>query len=152
MPIYRKTIANTQSSDLRSSRPFFVTLLVVEVLILSALNGFRSLEAFRYWQFLSSLSMSISPAYLAISGLLWVLIGIALSWILWRGQPGAPHVLRVFAVVYVLYYWIDRWLLTVSILSARWPFALLMTIFGLVLPFVMGTRPKVSAFFAHRVQ
>jgi hypothetical protein len=96
--------------------------------------------------------MSISPAYLAISGLFWVLIGIVLSWILWRGQPGAPQVLQVFAVIYVLYYWIDRWLLTVSISSARWPFALLMTIFGLFFPFVIGTRPKVSAFFARRVQ
>lgn len=133
-------------------RPFSVTVLIVVVLIFTSLNGFRCLEAFQYWHFLTSLSMSVSPAYLAISGAIWVLIGIALIWILWRGQPSAPRILQVVAVIYGLYYWLDRWLLTVSILRERWPFALLMTALGLIFIFVALTRPKVRTFFGRRVQ
>jgi len=122
------------------------------VLIFTGLNGFRCLAAFRYWDFLSSIAISVSPVYLALSGALWFLIGGTLIWILWRAEPGAPKVLRWLAFMYGLYYWIDRWLLTVSILRERWPFALLMTIIGLVFVFLTLTRPNVANFFMRRVQ
>ncbi len=152
MPTQPKKNSNPQSPNFSSTRPFIVTLLIVEVLILTGLNGFRSLEAFRYWDLLSSISMSVSPTYLAVSGLVWTLIGSALFLILWRGLPIAPNLLRIFAVIYGLYYWIDRWLLTVLNSNERWPFALLITTFGIALPFIGLTRPKVSTFFSRRVQ
>ena len=133
-------------------RPFAVTLLVIEVLIFTGLNVFRCLSAFRYWDFLSSIAISVSPLYLALSGALWFLIGSALIWMIWRGQPSAPKMLRGFSAIYGLYYWADRWLLTASILKERWPFALIMTGFGLVFVFLVLTRPKVTKFFLRRVQ
>ena len=148
----RKKNTDPPPSDFTSTRPFIVTLLIVEVLLLTGLNGFRCLEAFRYWVFLTSISMSVSPAYLAVSGLLWTLIGSALILILWRGQPNAPHLLRIFAVIYGLYYWVDRWLLTVLNLNERWPFALLMTTLGIFFPLIVLSRPKVSTFYSRRVQ
>jgi len=133
-------------------RPFAVTLLVIEVLILTGINVFRCLSAFQYWDFLSSIAISVSPLYLALSGALWFFIGSALIWMIWRGQPDAPKLLRRMTVIYGLYYWVDRWLLSISILRERWPFALIMTVFGLVFVFLTLTRPKVSIFFMRRVQ
>ncbi|MBG7609942.1 MAG: hypothetical protein IZT55_03660 [Anaerolineae bacterium] len=135
-----------------ASRPFVVTLLIAEVLIFTVLNGFRSFEAFRSWDFLSSLSMSVTPSYLAFSGLFWTLIGSILTWMLWRGHSISPQLLRICVVIYGLYYWTDRWLLTVSNLTERWPFALFMTIIGLLFPYVTLTRAKVSAYFTRRLQ
>lgn len=147
-------LAKPQSNDKSSplKRPFAVTLLILEVLIFTGLNGFRCLDAFRYWDYLSSIAISISPLYLALSGALWFLTGSVLIWMTWRAKPTAPKMMRAFAVVYGLYYWVDRWLLTVSTLRERWPFAVLMTIIGLAFVFIVLSRPKVTDFFLSRVQ
>ena len=148
MPEQPQFTSNTASLK----RPFSVTLLIIEVLIITGLNGFRCLAAFRYWDFLSSIKMSVSPVYLALSGAFWFLIGSVLIWVLWRGKPGAPKALRALTVFYGLYYWVDRWLLMISITRERWLFALLMTAFGLVFTFATLTRPKVSKYFVRKVQ
>ena len=51
MSIQLNENTNPQPSEFSSTRPFIVTLLVAEVLILTGLNGFRSLEAFRHWDY-----------------------------------------------------------------------------------------------------
>jgi hypothetical protein len=91
----------------RPRRPFSVTLLAVGVIIISALSLARFGLALRYWEYLDTLT-TVSPWYLALSGLVWGLAGIPLVWGLLRRKTWAPHLMRAMALTYATYFWLDQ--------------------------------------------
>ncbi len=140
------TRVNQQPSK-RVKRPFLVTLLTVLVLIMASTNLIRFVEALTQWNFLSSLPR-VSPAYLALSGLIWFLIGLPLIWGLWRSHPEAPKAARIVALAYTVYYWLDRILLeSVGGNHFNWPFTIGLTIVLLILIFWILSRTTSKDYF-----
>jgi hypothetical protein len=130
-----------------ANRPFLVTVLTVLVLMMTSINLIRLIQALVQWRFLSSLPQ-VSPAYLAGSGLFWSLIGLPLTWGLWRGHSIAPKAARIVALAHILYYWLDRaFLVNAGENSVNWPFAAGVTTILLVGIFWVLSRPYTKAYF-----
>ena len=88
-------------------RPLSVTLFTWLVLIISVSNIVRTIRAALQWEFLSDL-LTIHPIYLLLSGLFWGVLGLILTWGLWRGLIWTPFVTRWAVFAYFVYYWADR--------------------------------------------
>jgi hypothetical protein len=134
----------------RTRRPFSVTLLAIMVLIITGIYLVRFVQTLQLWGFLSSLP-GISPAYLAITGLFWTMVGLLLAWGLWRGRPGTPRAARIAVLAFALYYWLNRFLLAnTSDDFVNWPFAVTGTIILIGLSFWILSRLNVRTFFGER--
>jgi hypothetical protein len=131
----------------RVRRPFLVTLLAVAVLIMASINLLRFVQALSQWSFLSSLP-NVSPVYLAISGLVWTVMGLPLAWGLWRGHPDAPKAARILIPLYSLYYWLDRILLkSGSGGLENWPFMAGLTLVLILLVYLILALSGSRAFY-----
>ena len=128
------------------SRPLSVTMLTFGVLTLAGLNLVRFIAACQQREFLANL-LPVSPLYLALSGLVWAVIGLVLAYGLWTGKPIAVGGTLVAALAYTLYYWFDRSLLAADAPAANWPFAVLINLCLLVMVFWILFRPKARIFF-----
>jgi hypothetical protein len=131
-------------------RPDFVTQVVGLVLIFTALSWLRMVLAIQNWDVLVG-RMVISPAFLAISGLIWGLAGLGLAAALWFRQPWAPLVACIVALVYSAYFWAIR--LVPPGFTGRngnWPFALGANLLVLAWMFWSFSRPKVKSFYDPR--
>ncbi len=132
-----------------NNRPLSVTLLSLGVFILACTNLLRAIEAFSHWGSLAGLP-GISPLYLALTGLLWVITGFPVALALWMGMRSSGWAARLFALAYTLYFWIDRLLVARSALSPdrepSLPFSIVLNLILLV--FVLGvlSRRKVRLF------
>jgi hypothetical protein len=130
-----------------AKRPFLVTLPTALVLIMTSANLMRFAGSLSQWEFLSTLPR-MSPVYLAVSGLIWTLVGLPLMWGLWRGHPQAPKATRIIALAYTAYYWLDRALLQSDPPNrSNWVFMAGLTILLLVAVFWTFSRPAAKAFF-----
>lgn len=144
-------ILQTQrQTSTKRSRPLTVTLLGIGVLLIAGINGVRLFQAARQWNFLASLP-SVSPLYIALSGLLWFLAALLLSWGLLSGKSWAPTAARVFALLYSLYYWIDQLVVARAGQNPAhppaWPFDLGANLFLLLFTLIILIRPAAKAFF-----
>ena len=131
-------------------RPFGVTLVALLVLIIASLNLLRFALSLLQRQFLGSLP-GVSPLYLALTGLVWASIGLALFWGLWRRKRWAPSGVGWGALLYAVYDWLDRIFFS-GWLKSRQPPANLAFTAGLTLvtlAFIIWTlsRPKNKAIF-----
>jgi len=88
-------------------RPLSVTIITWFVLIIAVMNLLRLIQAILQWNFLLEV-IPVHPAYIAVSGLIWGVSGLALVWGLLRGLSWAPRLTRIFMVGYSVYYWLDR--------------------------------------------
>jgi len=134
------------SSAPTASRPWSVTLLALAVLSIATLNLLRCWQAFAQRHFLSEL-LSISPMYLALSGLFWGLMGLPLFWSLWKGKNWAPRLALSASVAYSLYYWVDRLLLKMGVTYGNIPFTLIANLAILGLIYWILSRKKAITFF-----
>jgi len=116
------------------------------VLSIAGFNIIRGYQAIRQWVFISEFS-SISPLYLALSGLIWSAAGLVVCVALWLHHHWTPRLTMLFALVYTLYYWVDRLLVSSDkpgsnfLFTATFNFALLVSIFWVL------SRPKAKAYF-----
>lgn len=136
----------SQSQQKRLSRPWSVTMLAIGVLIFSGFHLLRFMWALELWDFLIGL-LPIHPLYLALSGLVWSLIGLIMTWGLWRGHRWAPLTTFLAVLAYSMYYWLDRLILSPSGGGSNLPFAIAA---NLVLLIVVGWilyRRKSKAYF-----
>jgi hypothetical protein len=130
-----------------SPRPLGVTLLALGVLSIASLNLLRLVDAVRLWEFLSKL-LPISPLYLALTGLIAGGAGLILAWGLWKGRGWAPRFTRLASLAYMIYYWLDRLLLSnADSRRSNLPFSIGATLVLLALVFWILSRPKAKAFF-----
>jgi hypothetical protein len=127
-----------------------VTLITLGVLTIACLNLLRLVLSLKEWQFLSSVE-SVSPLYQALTGLLWAASGFVLFWGLWRRKPWAPRAARWGALLYALYYWLDRLVLSGWLKSGQPPanlvFALSLTLILLAFVFWTLSRPKIKVIY-----
>jgi hypothetical protein len=139
-------------------RPFSVTLLLLIVLTITIINFLRFVLSLWSWSFIASRS-TVSPLYLALTGLIWSVAGAVLIWGLWTARPWSPRLMQAVGLTYALYYWLDQIFLKdhpVSgatpamqvILPTNWPFAAGVTVVLLLFMEWSLTRAKVKQYFA----
>jgi hypothetical protein len=88
--------------------PVTVTIFAILVLIIAVTNLIRLWAAIQYWETLVNIGVSPGPMYIAITGLIWSLVGSYLVWMLWAGRPGSRIAIIVVSSLYIIYYWLDR--------------------------------------------
>jgi hypothetical protein len=131
-----------------AKRPLSVTALLVLVLTFTGMQILRVWSALASWQYLNSLPLSVSPAYIVVSGLFWGLAGITLAWALWRRKAWAPWGARIVALVFALAYWADRLFLQAKgPQSGNEPFDLLLTALLLAVVFAALPLPRTRAYW-----
>ena len=127
-------------------RPTSVTYLAVGVLITAGFNLLRSWNAYREFEFLSGL-LPFSPLYLVMGGLFWGITGLVLFFGLWLGKQWAPTLTRIAAVVYTLYFWLDRILLTSTGIGVNWLFVVIVNVIILTLVFWVLNRNNARRYY-----
>jgi hypothetical protein len=134
--------------DRQVARPLSVTLLIVVVLIFTGLNLLRLILTIQSWIFLAGL-LPVSPWYLALTGLVWTILGCALIWGLWLRLAWAPNASRLLSGIYMLYYWVDRlFVANRSGLEASWPFTLVVCLMLFLWILWLFTRRKIRNYFS----
>lgn len=147
----------TQAASIRLPRPASVTILVIGVLIITAINLVRLVLSIQEWKFLATWP-GVSPFYIALSGLIWTLAGSILLWGLWRAERWAPRLARALVLTYALYYWLDHVFLvdhpldgasgaTRALLPVNWPFSAGITVLCLAYTAWTLNRRNVKAYF-----
>jgi hypothetical protein len=150
----------TRNPGSSAPRPLGVTLLALGVLIIAGLNLVRFILAISRWQFLSDLP-GVSPLYLALTGLIWGVVGIPLFWSLWRGLSLAPRLMQAVLLTYAAYYWLDRIFLEErmipnpqeslsAFLPLNWPFTITITVLLMLVTVWILSRPHIKAFFGEQ--
>lgn len=137
--------------SLLMKRPWPVTLLAVAGLTLVAILFTRFAAVLHQWDFLSSLPLSASPAYLAATGFFWGLAGIPVVWGLWKGLRWSPKVTIGFGLLYALYFWLEQgFVMSSPLRKTNWPFMASCTIGSLAIIFITLSRPKVRKYFGEK--
>jgi hypothetical protein len=129
-------------------RPRSVTWLALAVLLLSAVNLLRAVRVFLGAEYLAQLNLSVSPAYLGASGLVWgTALGAAAiglwglrSWGRWLALGGVG--------LYHLQAWINRLAFDTSTYARQgWPWEAVASVLGVGLTWGVLWWPGVRAAF-----
>ena len=126
-------------------RPFGVTLLLWLVLSLSAWGAVRLVGAFRWWNVLNEFGARLSPPYLSVTGVGWVLVGGVLLWSLFRGKSWVPLAILCSIVLWVTEYWVER--IFFESPRANVSFALIASILLCSVTFISALNQKTRRFF-----
>lgn len=139
----------------RPPRPFSVTLTALGVLSFAVFHFLRLQQALSKWQMLSSL-LSFSPAYLAVTGAFWGMVGVIQAAGLWTGQSWARRAAVLMVIAYALYYAFDRLVFTHLVnpgepfQSYNLPFCLAaLALSGLIIYWIVS-RPRAKEFFGEQ--
>jgi len=133
-------------------RPFSVTVLIFGVLINAVFYINRFYQTFKQWGFLTKLPLAISPVYFILTGLLFGVAGLLVTWGLWVGRSWAPKATKVYVLAVAIYYWVDRLLIVNSEISREsWLLSVIGTIFILGLPFLVLMRLRSRSYFERDV-
>ena len=89
-------------------RPFGVTLLIWLVLSLSAWGAVRLIGTLRWWNVLSEFRARLSPLYLSITGVGWILVGGVLLWGLFSGKRWTRVAISMSIFLWIMEYWTER--------------------------------------------
>lgn len=131
-----------------NSRPALITLLSILFALGSLFFLLKFSQALLQWKNLKNLPLSISPAYLAVDGLVWWATGLVLSLALWRGKGWSRPTVMILSMVYSLKFWVDKiWIAEPESLAQRWPINLLLTIIGLGFILLVLSRKSSQDYF-----
>ena len=131
----------------KPKRPLSVSLLCGVVLIVAGLNLVRLGQSLAEWKLLETL-LPVSPAYLAVTGVVWGALGLLAAWRLWQGQIWARWFGLGYIVLFSVYYWVDRLFLPgYPGRNSNWQFSAVMNFLLIALSIWILTRPKAKGFF-----
>lgn len=137
----------------KTHRPCSVTLLVCVISLFAAWYLVRLGGALARWEYLCELQEPISPAYQALTGLIWGGVWLALALGLFFGKSWARRNFWKAAGAFSLYFWTDRLLLIGPVeRNANWLFVLGIHLVLVFLFVWIFSREKAKLFFAERVQ
>ncbi|MCX6059430.1 MAG: hypothetical protein NTW69_14920 [Chloroflexi bacterium] len=113
--------------------PFRVTLMLWLVLSLTAWNALRAWTSLAWRGVLDEFSSLPSSTVTAVSGMIWMMIGILLAWGLWQRKFWASKLLLGASAGYSVWYWSER--LIWQSPHPNWPFAVIvnLVLFGFIL-------------------
>lgn len=111
-----------------SKRSFSLKLLALGWLIAAILSSLRFTQALSNWDLLLTFGEPVLPLSLAVSGVVWMVVGLICAGGIWFKQIWAGWLSMVAAVLFSIWYWLDRVLLTRSqTAQTNTPFALIAT-------------------------
>ena len=114
------------------SRPKTITLISFMFLLFSLFNMLKLSQAIFQWKTLISFQISLSPLYLVVTGLVWSVFGLFVSWSLWTRKSWARKSTLVIVMFYTIIFWVDLiWIAEPTVLQTRWLVNLCLTIIGL---------------------
>ena len=143
-----KRILSAAPTSKLAGRTLELKLLSFGFLAASAFGWLRMVQAIATWNWLEQIIPIPSPAYLALSGAVWGLVGLFCAVTLWLRFKAAPLFARLSACGMVFWYWIERFVLTRSPQGwVNWPFSLVMTIGCLAFVFAVLASPRQRRFF-----
>ena len=132
---------------MKAKRPKSVTWLAIGVLTLAVLNLIRFVETVQTWDYLQTLPISVSAEYLGLTGLIWAVTWLATFLGLWKGQFWAARNLRIFSVLFAIYFWVDQALLgSDPNRTASYQFKFFATLLLLSLIYWVLSRPQTRKF------
>jgi hypothetical protein len=130
------------------TRPAGIKFLMIGIASNCLYQLYRLLQALSNWETLSILELTISPYLLVGESLVWVLIGGFLVWSVWKAKDWARPLSLVASSIFAIYSWIKQlWIYEPSVLQARWPVNLALTILGLGLFGVILNLKSSRAYF-----
>ena len=130
------------------NRPRSVTWLALAVLLFSAVNLLRAVRVFLGLEMLAQLNLSVSPAYLGVSGLVWGAALGATAAGLWRLRPWGRWLALGAVSLYHLYAWVNRLMFDTSIYARQvWPWEALVSVLAVGLTWGILWRPGVRRVF-----
>lgn len=133
--------------DGKPKRPLSVSLLCGVVLIVAVMNLVRLGQSLAEWSLLETL-LPVSPAYLAVTGLVWGALGLLATWRLWQGQIWARWFGLGFIISFSVYYWVDRLFLPgYPGRNSNWLFSAVMNFLLIAVSVWILARPKAKQFF-----
>jgi len=135
---------NNQEEEYYNTQPLPVTIASVFVLCITVWSGIRAWTAITDWELLSR--FRATPNYTFATGILWLIVGIALTVALLKGSRIAPTCGLILSVSYVLWYWIDRLVIQTSP-TTNITFSIVVSIIGLVIFNANLFWPSSRAFF-----
>ena len=100
-----------------------VTLLAVTFLLLSLAGWVRLEQAIQNAALITQYAAAGLPFYLAMSGLVWGIVGLPAVWALWSGARWVAPATWIPAVGYLVLYWVN-WFFGIRAPESRenWPF------------------------------
>ncbi|HTX78992.1 MAG TPA: hypothetical protein VMC62_04960 [Longilinea sp.] len=87
---------------------FLLLFLELTLLVFSLDSWLRFQQAIVNWTYLISLGVVVLPLYLAVSGAVWGLVSLAAAVGLWFYQRWAVIVTGAGALLFTIWYWLDR--------------------------------------------
>ena len=138
----------TQYTSEEQKRPRIITLLSILIFFISLFYLVKFSQAIIQWEFLASLSLTVSPLYLIGDGFIWALSAGFLSWSLWNGKTWSRSWGIIISVAYAVVFWIDLILLAEpGRLQTRWPINLILTLAGLPSIWLILNLKQSQAYF-----
>lgn len=121
---------------MRRKRPFFQWVLFLGLLYYAVMNGLRLVGALQAWDLLAALQEKPGALYLALTGGIFALLFAAAAFLLFLRARGSLWAVRLVAVIYSAWYWLDRIFLSqAQERFTGWPFSLGLTVLLLGLAF-----------------
>ncbi len=126
------------SYQTRSKRSVVLIILSVVTLSISVLGWLRLLVAIDDWDYLGEVAPAVLPVYLAISGMIWAVIGMVSAVGIWFRKRWALILLTCAVASFTVWYWMDKLLLSANPEAiSNWAFSLVLTI--CILAFFTGS-------------
>ena len=123
----------TPKNKHKPSRPKTITLICFIIFLFSLFNMLKLSQAILQWKILISFQISISPLYMAVTGLVWSVSGLFMSWSLWTRKSWARKSALVIVLFYTIIFLIDLiWIAEPIVLQTRWLVNICLTIIGLL--------------------
>src|SRR5688572_8795727 len=126
-------------------RPFGVTLLLWLVLSLSAWGAVRLIAVLRWWNVLNEFEARLSPLYLSITGVGWMIAGAVLLWGLFSGKLWTVRAILASISLWILQYWVER--IFFESPRANLFFALILTVLLFIVTLISAFSRKTRQFF-----
>jgi hypothetical protein len=135
-----------EKNDGSERRGCSVWVVMVGFAFLSLSGWARLVISMQSWYWLNRAGVDPGPAYLAVSGALWGLAGMAAFWWIWTQRRGYPLAGAAAALFLALTYWFDRLVFSrPDGADVNFPFALAATLLGMVFTiWVLNPFPELK--------
>ncbi len=121
-------------------RPVLLTLFSLLFLGIGFWNGLRIVNGIVYLSVFQEYHAAVQPIYLILTGALWLVVGLIVSWGLWKVKSWAWYLTILSIVCYGSWYWFDR--LVIQTPHSNWLFALAVTIIIAGFSLLYFSNPK----------
>jgi hypothetical protein len=145
------TVEQSSLDNQEMNRPRILSVLVIFIFLAALFQVYKFIQVLLQWSKLTELPLTVSPIYLAGSGIIWGLSGLVLSWGLWTGRSWSRKTGLVLSLAYAAFIWVDMTLIAEpDILKNRWLINLFYTILGLTSTWLVLNLTKTRNYISSK--